>query len=164
MRAVTDEEMGLRYKNVLSFVAKITAVCFNVGKETGGERYVDALREELRRLGRETTRGAIRASGIPELQGVSNPDCQLLGRLFDAVDDSYGNFWNGYVENSPTAFEKKLETCVLAKPWAKAPELCELVETLAEGMCDALGADVSIRFLEFMSKGDEYCHYRIEKR
>ncbi len=32
----------------------------------------------------------------------------------DAIDMSLGNYWDGYVENSPSGFEKHITTCPVA--------------------------------------------------
>jgi hypothetical protein len=66
-------------------------------------------------------------------------DCMALSKVHDLIDDTFANFWEGYVEHTPRAFEKELKTCPVTKAFSREPEICEvlLAESL-KGMASVL--------------------------
>ena len=79
------------------------------------------------------------------------------------MDEVFGNPWDGYVENSPTGFEKHLLSCAIADILSQAPEICiRLVPALANGLISAINPNATIKFYECLCKGDKTCHYRVE--
>ena len=90
-------------------------------------------------------------------------DCLTIGRLFDVIDDSLANFWDGYIEKSPKVFEKRVVTCPVAEAFSMAPIVCErVIASGARGYVKALNPKADIRFMELMPNGDDACRYRIE--
>jgi hypothetical protein len=158
---VSDEEMGKRYKNWTESLARQMVLLYNVGKEVAGEQFVDRLKEEYRKEGRKYAAVWMKLSGCkPE----DFEDCRGLQKLQDYIDDRYANFWNGYVENTPQAFEKELYTCPLTKAWSKAPELCDVMlnENL-KAMVETLNPKFKHKgFTKLLTKGDKCCRTRVE--
>jgi hypothetical protein len=90
-------------------------------------------------------------------------DCLAIGKVFDTMDDSLANFWDGYIEKSPKAFEKRVVTCPAAEAFSMAPIICErVIASAAQGLVKALNPKATFRFTELMPKGDDSCRYRIE--
>ena len=90
-------------------------------------------------------------------------DCRNLPKVHDLIDDTFANFWNGYVEHSPKAFEKELYTCPITKQWSKEPELCEVLlgESL-RGMAEELNPKFKTTgFTKLLTKGDKVCRWRV---
>lgn len=158
---VNDIEMGKRYKNWTDSLSRQMVVLYNVGKEVGGQKFVDRLKEEYRKMGK---RDAGMWTNLVGIKPEELKDCSNLSRIYDFIDDRFANFWDGYVENSLKAYEKELYTCPVAAPWSKAPELCELIlnEALI-GMAETLNPKFkSEGFTKLLVKGDKCCRYRIE--
>jgi len=162
MKNPSDAEMGKIYKNWMEALARYAVILFNVGKEVAGEKYMEKLKEEFYKAGQRGAKSWREASGLQELQPELQPDCKAIGKLMDFIDDGYGNFCDGHVENSPKAFEKNILTCPIDKPWSRAPELCDLMEVSMQGLYDALNPKARIKFDKFLTKGEKVCHYRIE--
>ncbi len=159
MQDLSQVDMGERYKNWMEALARWTVIAIAVGKEVAGEAYLKRLEEEFYNGGRRNVRHWTEVVGLEE----TAPDCMALGKIMDAVDDSFANWWDGYVENSPKAFEKHILTCPVAKAFRREPDFCErLVGASALGMLQGLNPKAHITFDKFLSKGDETCHYRIE--
>jgi len=158
---VSDEEMGKRYKNWTESLAMQMVVLYQVGKEVGGERFVEKLMDAYRNMGKSQAATVMKMSGSsPE----AFKDVRGIAKLCDSVDDRFANFWDGYVENTPRAFEKEIKTCPVARAWSKTPELCQVY---LHELFKALGEELNpnYRFLGFsklLSKGDGCCRYRIE--
>ncbi|MBN1802338.1 MAG: hypothetical protein JW891_12580 [Candidatus Lokiarchaeota archaeon] len=158
---ISDEEMGERYKNWTESLSRQMLVLYKIGKEVGGQKFVERLKEEYRKMGQ-------RDAGMwTKLVGMSPEefkDCSNLPKVYNCIDDRFANFWNGYVENTPKAFEKELYTCPVARPWSREPEICELLlgEAL-KGMAETLNPKFkSEGFTKLLVKGDKCCRYRVE--
>lgn len=158
---VSEEEMGKRYRNWTMSLARQMVTLYQVGKEIGGEKFVDRLKEVYREQGRKDAFMWMKLSGSkPE----DFKDCQGLPRLQDFIDDGFANFWNGYIENSPQAFEKELNTCPLTKIWSAEPDLCAVLlrENFA-GVLETLNPKfTSDGFSKLLTRGDSCCRFRIE--
>ena len=91
-------------------------------------------------------------------------DCRGLPKLQDCIDDTYANYWDGYIENTPQAFEKEVHTCPMVKAWSKAPELCEIMLAASmSGMMETLNPKFKAKgFSKLMVKGDRTCRFRVE--
>jgi len=159
---VSEEEMGKRYKKLTEAVARQAALLYNVGKEVGGEKFVERLKEEYFKIG-ENLAGLIKEkSGAKE---EDFKDCLVgLPMVCDYIDDANANFWDGYIENTANAFEKELKTCPLVGPWSEAPEICEiLLAEFVRGVGNKLNPKFKTSgFSKLLVKGDSVCRYRIE--
>lgn len=158
---VSDEEMGKRYKNWTMSLARQMVTLFSVGKEIGGDRFVERLKEVYREQGRKDALMWMKLSGSkPE----DFQDCTGLPKLQDFIDNSFANFWNGYIENSPQAFEKELTTCPLTKAWSAEPDLCAvLLRENFKGVLETLNPKfTSEGFTKLLTRGDTCCRFRIE--
>jgi len=157
----SEEEMGKRYKNWTEALARQMVVLYRVGREVGGEKFVERLKEEYYKDGQKGAKMWMSLTGTtPE----DFKDCMGLPKVQDFIDDRFANFWNGYVENTPRAFEKELKTCPVARQWSKEPELCEilLAESL-KGMAASLNPKFRTKgFTKLLTKGDTCCRFRIE--
>lgn len=158
---VSEEEMGKRYKNWTEALARQMVVLYRVGKEVGGEKFVERLKEEYYKDGQKSVKMWMSLTGTtPE----DFKDCRGLSKVMDFINDHFANFWDGYVENTPKAFEVELKTCPVAKQWSKEPELCEilLAESL-KGLLAGLNPKFKTKgFTKLLTKGDNCCRYRIE--
>lgn len=158
---VSDEEMGKRYKNWTESLARQMVILYQVGREVGGEKFLDKLAEAYRNMGKSQAAMIMkRAAFSPE----DFKDVRGIAGLCDKTDDRFANFWDGYIENTPQAFEKELKTCPVARAWSETPELCEVY---LHELFTALGEELNskYRFLGFsklLPKGDNCCRYRIE--
>jgi hypothetical protein len=158
---VSDEEMGKRYKNWTMSLATQMVLLYKVGKDIGGDKFVERLKEEYRKQGRKDAAMWMKLSGSkPE----DFKDCLGLPKLQDFIDDRFANFWNGYIENTPKAFEKELNTCPLTKIWSNEPDLCEvLLRENFRGVLETLNPKFkSDGFTKLLTKGDKCCRFRIE--
>lgn len=161
MKELNDAEMGQRYKNWMELLARYAVLAFNVGKELAGEAYVKRLEEEFYKQGARTAEYYKKLAGVEE----AVPDCVGLGKIMDFIDDGFANFWDGHEENSSKAFEKRIRTCPIAKPWSKAPELCTIMtNAIMRGLFETLNPDATLSWKEFLSTGGDSCHYRIEMK
>ncbi|MCX6000874.1 MAG: L-2-amino-thiazoline-4-carboxylic acid hydrolase [Chloroflexi bacterium] len=145
------------YKNWMHTLAQWVAVMYTVGKETGGEAFVQKVEGELRRTSMkegERLRSRLQAEDV---------DCMRIGKIMDGVDESFGNYWEGYVENSPSCFEKHITTCPVAHILSGAPEICtRLLLASGQGLIAGVNPDATFRMDTTMSQGDKTCHYRVE--
>ena len=158
---VSDEEMGIRYKNWTESLAVQMAAVYEVGKEVGGEKFVEKLKEKYRAMGIAQADMFLKMAGLtPE----DFKDVTGIAKLSDAIDDRYANFWDGYIEKTPKAFEKELTTCPVTKYWTKTPELCEVfLYELFKAMGERLNPKYKfLGFSQLLPKGDKCCRYRIE--
>jgi predicted ArsR family transcriptional regulator len=159
MQNKAKADMEERYHNWTNALAWQFVIAINVGKEVAGETYLKKLEEAFYKYGVRCTDYWRKAAGIEEPE----PDCLVLGKLMDAVDGSFANWWEGYVKNTPEAFEKHIINCPIADIVKWAPEYCErLVPAALQGILQTLNPKASITFDNFMSKGDKTCHYRVE--
>ncbi|MBN1652311.1 MAG: hypothetical protein JXA30_00895 [Deltaproteobacteria bacterium] len=158
---VSEEEMGKRYKNWTMSLARQMVTLYQVGKEVAGEKFVERLKEVYREQGKKDAYMWIKFSGSkPE----DFKDCLGLPKLQDFIDDSFANFWNGYIESTAEAFEKELNTCPVAKIWSQEPELCSvLLRENFRGVLETLNPKFkSDGFLKLLTWGDNCCRFRIE--
>ncbi|MFX1236099.1 MAG: hypothetical protein ACFFAS_20195 [Promethearchaeota archaeon] len=158
---VSEEEMGKRYKNWVDSLSRQVVTIYKIGKEIGGEKFVERLKKEYRELGHRDAKIWMKLSGSkPE----DFKDCLALPKLCDFIDDRFANFWNGYVENTPKAFEKELYTCPVTKPWSEVPELCEvIIAENVKGITETLNPKFKTEgFTKLLTKGDKCCRYRVE--
>ena len=158
---VSEEEMGKRYKNWTESLGIQMAMMYKVGKEVGGDEFVEKLKEAYRALGKSLVPLFMKQSGTkPE----DFKDCIGLGKLIDTIDDSLANFWDGYEENSPKAFEKKILTCPLTDAWSSEPDLCAvMLHEMFGGVLETLNPKFkSDGFKKLLVRGDTCCHYRME--
>ncbi len=157
---VSAEEMGPRYKNWTDTLARQLVIFYQVGKEVGGEKFVERLKEEFYKIGQKTAEGWL---SMTQTSRDEFRDCMALPKLQDFIDDRYANFWNGYVEHTPKAFEKELYTCPVTKPMSREPGLCEiLVAESFKGMLAALNPKFKTEgFTELLPKGHRCCRLRV---
>ncbi len=158
---VSEEEMGKRYRNWTEALSRQVVTLYRVGKEVGGDKFVERLKEEFERQGRKS---AAMWMGLSGSKPEDFADCTGVARIQDMIDDSFANFWDGYIENSPEAFEKELKTCPVARVWSREPDLCEV---LLGSMFKAMLAEVNPKlktegFTKLLTKGDPCCRFRIE--
>jgi hypothetical protein len=158
---VNDEEMGKRYKNWTESLAMQMMMLYKVGKEVGGEKFVERLKQEYKKQGKWAARAYMAATGTSK---EDFKDCMNLPKIQDLMDDTYANYWNGYIENSPKAFEKEVYTCPAARSWSKEPELCAFcISELCAGMVEELNPRFKFKgFSKLMPKGEKACRFRVE--
>jgi hypothetical protein len=158
---VSEEEMGKRYKSWTEALARQVVLLYKVGKEVGGEKFVERLKEEYYKNGRK---GAAMWMALSGSKKEDFKDCMGMAKLQDCIDDTFANFWDGYVEHTPKAFEKELKTCPITKPWLKEPDLCEvLIGASLQGMIKELNPKFkSEGFTKLLTKGDKVCRFRVE--
>lgn len=158
---VSEEEMGRRYKNWTKTLARQMVILYRVGKEVGGDKFIQRVKEEYYKDGQKSAEMWMALSGTkPE----DFRDCMALPKVHDLIDDTFANYWEGYVEHTPKAFEKELKTCPVAKAWSKEPELCEiLLGASLRGLVSALNPKFKTKgFSKLLTKGDKVCRFRIE--
>ena len=158
---VNEEEMGKRYKTWMEALARYVVLAYNIGKEVGGEKYVERMKEEFYKMGQKSAKMWMSLSGAKE---EDFKDCLGIPKLQDCMDDTMANFWNGYIENTPQAFEKEVYTCPIVKQWSKQPELCEiLLGASMTGMIEKLNPKFKTKgFSKLLVKGDKTCRLRVE--
>lgn len=158
---VSDEEMGKRYKNWVESLARQMALIYRVGKEVGGEKFVERVNEEYRKDGERVAGIYMKMLGT---KFEDFKDCISLMKIQDLMDDSLANFWDGYVEKSPKAIEKDIKTCPITKQWLKEPDICAVcVHHFLAGMYAAINPKIKVKkFSKLLTKGDNACNLRIE--
>ena len=160
-RFKNTENMEQRYKQWAENLSYMVATMANIGQETGGEAFLQKVEEAVFEGGKAGAQRSKAAAGIGESETAL--DCHKIGQVFDAMDDSLGNFWGGYVEKSPKVLEKRLVTCPVAEGFSLAPVVCErLILAGAKGLLKVLNPKATIRFTELLPNGDDACCYRIE--
>jgi hypothetical protein len=158
---VSEEEMGKRYKNWTKALARQMVAMYRVGKEVGGKKFIERLKEEYYKDGQK---GAEMWMALSGTNMEDFHDCTALPKVHDMIDDTFANYWDGYIEHTPQAFEKELKTCPVAKAWSKEPELCEVLlgESL-RGMASVLNPKFKTDgFSKLLTKGDKVCRFRVE--
>ena len=157
---VPEEEMGKRYKNWLDMLGRQVLIMYRVGKELAGDQFIERLKEEYYKDGQKGAHKWMVATGtkLDDFQ-----DCMALAKVQDAIDDTLANFWDGYVEHTPQAFEKELKTCPMTRMWSREPEICEiLVASSLKGMIAELNPKFkSDGFTKLLPKGDPCCRFRV---
>jgi len=159
---VNQEEMGKRYKNWTESLATQMMILYRVGKETGGEEFMNRLKEEYFKLGENAAR-ALKAHTGAKTEDFE--DCSgALPSICNRIDDSMANFWDGYIENTAQGFEKEIITCPVIKQWSQEPEFCDVqLGEFVKGVAHALNPRFkSDGFSKLLVKGDTCCRYRIE--
>ncbi|WP_287154296.1 hypothetical protein [Candidatus Solincola tengchongensis] len=158
---VSEEEMGKRYRNWTEVLARQVVTLYRVGREVGGEEFVQRLREEFYRQGKK---GASMWMALSGTRPEDFADCTGLPRLQDTIDDAFANFWDGYVESTPHAFEKELKTCPVARIWSREPDICEImIAASLVGMLEELNPRFrTTGFTKLLTKGDPVCRFRVE--
>ena len=155
------ENMETRYKAWAENMAGLVALLVTIGQEVGGEEFLRKVEEAVFEGSKADAQKWKDAAGIGTTEATL--DCLKIGQVFDAMDDSLANFWDGYVEKSPKAFEKRVFTCPVADAFSLAPIICErIVASGGQGLAKALNPKATFRFTELMPKGDDACGYRIE--
>ena len=155
------EGMEERYKTWAENLAGLVALLVTVGQEVGGEEFLSKVEEAIFEGSKSDAQKWKDAAGIKESE--TTLDCLKIGQVFDALDDSLANFWDGYVEQSAKAFEKRVVTCPVAEGFSINPVICErLIASGAQGLLKALNPKATLRFAELMPKGGDCCRYRIE--
>jgi hypothetical protein len=152
--------MCKRYKNWTETLAYQIVLMYRVGKEFGGDKFVERMKEEFFKIGRKSAERWLFETGVkPE----ECHDCLPLAKIQDHVDDRYANFWDGYVEHTPQAFEKEIKTCPITKPMSLEPDYCEiLVSESYKGMLSALNPKFETEGRsKLLPKGDKCCRVRV---
>jgi hypothetical protein len=154
-------DMETRYKAWAENMAALAALLVAIGQEVGGEAFLRKVEEAVFEGSKADAQKWKDAAGIGDAEATL--DCLQIGQVFDAMDDSLANFWDGYIEKSPKAFEKQVFTCPAAEAFSLAPVICErIVRSGGQGLAKALNPKATFRFTEFLPKGDDACRYRIE--
>ena len=158
---ISEEEMGQRYKNWVDSMALQMIMLYQVGREVGGDRFIERLREEYYKAGQKMANTWLKITGT-KLEDYS--DCEVLSKLQDQFDDALANFWDGYNEKSAKAFEKDIITCPGARRFSKEPEICEIIINEAmRGMYETLNPKFKFTtFSKLIPKGDKVCRLRVE--
>jgi len=155
------ENMEKRYRAWAENLAGLVVLLVSIGQETGGEQFLKKVEEAVFEGSKADAKKWKDAAGIGESETAL--DGHKIGQVFDAMDDTLANFWDGYVEKSPKVLEKRVVTCPVAEPFSLAPVICErLILGGAQGLLKALNPKATFRFKELMPKGDDACCYRIE--
>jgi hypothetical protein len=159
---VSEAEMGKRYKNWTEGLANQMMVLYRVGKETGGDKFVERLKEEYFKIGQGRARSLMKLTGTTE---EDYKDCfKNLPNICNLIDDAMANFWDGYVERTANAFEKEIKTCPVVKQWSKEPEICDvLLREFVKGVANELNPKFKTEgFSKLLVSGDNCCRYRVE--
>ncbi len=160
-RFKNTENMEERYKAWTENMAGLVSLLVTVGQEVGGEQFMSKVEEAIFEGSKLDAQKWKDAAGIGETE--TTLDCLKMGSVMDAMDDSLANFWDGYVEKSPKAFEKRIVTCPVAEAFSMAPVICErLILGGVKGLLNALNPKATFCFTELMPNGDDCCRYRIE--
>ncbi|MFH2012847.1 MAG: hypothetical protein ABIJ37_09145 [Pseudomonadota bacterium] len=160
-RFKNTENMEQRYRAWALTLGGHLVNAVRIGQELGGEQFMQKLEKTFFEGGKAH---AQRLKQTAKLGESWEPlDCLKIGFFLDAIDDSFANFWEGYVEKTPKAFEKCVLTCPVAELFTQAPVICErLIQSGAQGMVKALNPKASFRFKELLPNGDDSCCYRVE--
>lgn len=158
---VSEAEMGKRYKNWTESLAMQMMMLYRAGKEAGGEKFIELLKQEYRKQGKRAAKAYLAATGTTK---DDFKDCMNLNKIQDLMDDTYANFWNGYIEHSPKAFEKEVYTCPVARIWSREPALCEFcISELLDGMLEEINPKFRCKgFSKLIPKGEKTCRFRVE--
>jgi hypothetical protein len=160
---VDEEELCWRYKNWIDAMAGQMIRIYRVGYEVGGERFVQRLKEEYYKQGKNM---ADRYLAATDTKVEDYTDCKMLTTIQDTLDDSLANFWQGYRENTEKVLEKDLYTCPAAKGFSNEPAICDVfISEAMRGMYEALNPDYRFTgFSKLIPKGDEVCRIRVEMK
>lgn len=160
-RFSNTENMEKRYRAWAENLAGLVVLLVSIGQEVGGEEFLQKVEEAVFEGSKADAQKWKDVAGIGESE--TSLDCHKIAQVFDAMDDTLANFWDGYTEKSPKALEKRVVTCPVAEPFSLAPIICErLILGGAQGLLKALNSKAAFRFKELMPNGDDACCYRIE--
>jgi hypothetical protein len=156
---ITNEQL---YKNWMEMLTGWVITIFKAGKEVSGETFLKKLEEEFYNLGKTGLASGLSLMMDSLVPGMGN-DATSIGKICDIVDESFGNPWNGYVENTSKVFEKHILACPVSEALSQAPEICtRMVPAMVNGLLSAINPKAKVRFYECLCNGDKSCHYRIE--
>lgn len=147
------------YKTWTELLAKVNAAMYNIGNELAGEAFVKRMEEALFEEGARMTRETVQHLGI------TGTDCMAVGKIADAMDQSMGISWDGFIEQSPTRYSKDVTSCPIAEFFSVAPDLCVLlVPAFTRGFCSVINPDVTYRLEGCLANGDKTCGVRFEMK
>ena len=158
---ISEEEMGKHYKAWVMNLADQVAYLFKLGKEMGGEKFIERIRSDFAKLGEMSAPYWMKKSGTtPE----DFKDCTAIPKVQDLIDTTYANFWDGYIELSPQVFEKEVKTCPVARPWCEEPDICDvMLGAFESGLMKGLNPKFSSKgFSKLLVKGENSCRFRVE--
>jgi len=158
---ISEEEMGRHYKAWVTNLANQVVYLFKLGKEMAGEAFIERVRADFEAMGKQSASYWMSKTGTkPE----DFKDCTGIPKIQDMIDTTYANFWDGYIENSPQAFEKEVTTCPVAKPWSQEPDICDvMLGGFESGLMKGLNPRFSPKgFSKLLVKGDRSCRFRVE--
>ncbi|MFC1944827.1 hypothetical protein ACFLX5_05005 [Chloroflexota bacterium] len=146
------------YKNWMETLAKWVTMMFRVGKEVAGETYVQNLEKEFHKYGVKV------GPSYAAQMGETGTDCISIGRILDKSDESLGCYWEGHIENSATAYEKRVISCPVAQTLSREPEIClRLLNSSAQGIINSINPNARYYPMdECIANGDNSCHARVE--
>ena len=145
------------YKNWMRFLATMVTKMYNLGEEMAGEAYVQKLEEKF------FEEGARQTKEILSSQDIRGRDCMAIGKIGDEMDARFGMTWEGYDEQSPTAYKKQITSCPMGEFFSEAPDIClRLVPALARGLLSCINPDVTYRIEGCKAKGDKTCGTQFE--
>jgi predicted ArsR family transcriptional regulator len=116
---------------------------------------------------------AMKAYG-PVIASIGRQSTEELNKKFNITSRdaialaSLVNFWEGMMgiegridEATPDRVVKVITAC----PLSKAPvEACQSLTCACQGMADVLSPDYRFHATHFMTKGDKYCRWVVEKK
>jgi hypothetical protein len=158
---ISEEEMGKHYKAWMINLANQVAYLFKLGKEMNGDAFVERVKSDFAMQGQMSAPYWMKKSGTtPD----DFEDCTNIPKVQDAIDTLYANFWDGYIENTPQAFEKEVTTCPVAKPWCQEPDICDvMLGSFESGLMKGLNPKFSPKgFSKLLVKGESSCRFRVE--
>ncbi|MBU2429987.1 MAG: hypothetical protein KKH99_04785 [Proteobacteria bacterium] len=158
---ISEEEMGKHYKAWMNVLAQHVVYLFKLGKEMGGEKFIDRVKADYSRQGELSAAYWMKKSGT---KSEDFNDCSNIPKIQDMIDTLYANFWDGYIENTPQAFEKEVTTCPVAKPWCQEPDICDaILGSFESGLMKGLNPKFRPKgFSRLLVKGDSSCRFRVE--
>ncbi|MBU2647083.1 hypothetical protein KKI24_20410 [bacterium] len=158
---ISEEEMGKHYKAWTINLANQVAYLFKLGKEMGGDKFIERVKADFTRQGEKAAPYWMKKTGTtPD----DFKDCSGIPKVQDAIDLLYANFWDGYIENTPQAFEKEVTTCPVAKPWCQEPDICDvMLGSFESGLMKGLNPRFKPQgFSKLIPRGDASCRFRVE--
>ena len=150
-----DDEL---LKRGLVGLARQLLMAIKLGREMGGEEYMQRLEEENRKSGYETAPILAHVAGLEE----NETDATALGKILDYIDSTFGCQWE-YIEQSPSVFEKRIYSCPVAKTYRELPEICDRFGiAMTEEVLKRINPKSSLIMKESLPSGGRACHVRVE--
>lgn len=120
----------------------------------GSENAMKAYGPIMRSIGRDST------GDLAKKFHITSKDAIALGSLVNFWEDMMGI--QGRIEEAtPNKVIKVISAC----PLSKAPvEACESLVCACQGMADVVSPDFKFRPTHYMTKGDSYCRWVVEKK